>query len=109
MSNSNLNEGCVIVSAAFPQLENQVIVLVQQKLNCTRYISFKDVEMHEDWIIQQDNAPTHFTKESKSWFLQQSIPLFYRPVWSPFLNRIENFWGYIARKIYSNSAQNHNI
>jgi len=42
--------------------------------------------------FQQDNASCHVSKETKKWFNDHNIPLFYHPPNSPDLSLIERVW-----------------
>lgn len=42
--------------------------------------------------FQQDNAPSHTSKSTKSWFTAHNIPLLFHPSSSPDLNPIEPVW-----------------
>ncbi len=53
---------------------------------------FKDA----DFIFQQDLAPAHTAKSTKSWL---TVKLLDWPANSPDLNLIENQWGIVKRKI----------
>ena len=45
----------------------------------------------------------------KSWYNEHSIPVLYRPACSSDLNPMDNLWGYMVCKVYSNNAQNESI
>ncbi len=55
---------------------------------------FKDA----DFIFQQDLAPAHTAKSTKSWLNDHGVGVLYYPANSPDLN-IENLWGIGKRKM----------
>ncbi len=55
---------------------------------------FKDA----DFIFQQDLAPAHTAKSTKSWFNDHGVGVLDWPTNSPDLN-IENLWGIVKRKM----------
>jgi len=59
----------------------------------------------KNWIFQQDNAPIHASKETKTWLDLKKINLLEWPAYSPDLNPIENVWGIMARRVYANGKQ----
>ena len=52
-----------------------------------------------DVIFQQDNAPAHTIKTTKTWLENKSIRLMFWPGQSPDLNPTENIWPYIKHKL----------
>ncbi len=51
-----------------------------------------------DFIFQQDLAPAHTAKGTKSWFNDRGVTVLDWPANSPDLNPIENIWGFVKRK-----------
>ncbi len=51
-----------------------------------------------DFIFQQDLAPTHTAKVTKSWFNDHGVTVLDWPADSPDLNPIDNLWGIVKRK-----------
>ncbi len=52
-----------------------------------------------DFIFQQDLAPAHTAKGTKSWFNDHGVTVLDWPANSPNLNQIENLWGIVKRKM----------
>ncbi len=63
---------------------------------------FKDA----DFIFQQDLAPAHTAKSTKSWLNYHSVGVFDWPNNSPDLNLIENLWGIVKRKMRNKRPKN---
>ncbi len=58
-----------------------------------------------DFIFQQDLAPAHTAKGTKSWSNDQIVLLDW-PTNSPDLNPIDNLWGIVKRKMRDNRPNN---
>ncbi len=52
-----------------------------------------------DFIFQQDLAPAHTAKGTKSWFNDHGVTVLDWPANSPDLNPIDNLWGIVKRKM----------
>ncbi len=63
---------------------------------------FKDA----DFIFQQDLAPAHTAKSTKSWLNDHGVCVLDWPANSPDLNPIENLWGIVKRKMRNNRPKN---
>lgn len=109
----NFHGGSLMVWAAFGYTGKSPICFVTHKMNAQNYVELLDTvlvqfgEDHfgEEWTFQQDNAPIHCAKHTKSFFSSSQIPLLEWPARSPDLNPIENLWGILSQKVYSNGRQ----
>ncbi len=59
-----------------------------------------------DFIFQQDLAPAHTAKATKSWFNDHGVTVLDWPANSPDLNPIENLWGIVKRKMRDTRPNN---
>ncbi len=59
-----------------------------------------------DFIFQQDLAPAHTAKGTKSWFNGHGVTVLDWPANSPDLNPIENLWGIVKRKMRDTRPNN---
>ncbi len=59
-----------------------------------------------DFIFQQDLAPAHTAKGTKSWFNDHGVTVLDWPANSPDLNPIENLWGTVKRKMRDTRPNN---
>ncbi len=59
-----------------------------------------------DFIFQQDLAPAHTAKGTKSWFNDHGVTVLDWPANSPDLNPIDNLWGIVKRKMRDTRSNN---
>ncbi len=59
-----------------------------------------------DFNFQQDLAPAHTAKGTKSWFNDHGVTVLDWPANSPDLNPIENLWGIVKRKMRDTRPNN---
>ncbi len=59
-----------------------------------------------NFIFQQDLAPAHTAKGTKSWFNDHGVTVLNWPANSPDLNPIENIWGIVKRKMRDTRPNN---
>ncbi len=59
-----------------------------------------------DFIFQQELAPAHTAKGTKSWFNDQGITVLDWSANSPDLNPIKNIWGMVKRKMRDTRPNN---
>ncbi len=59
-----------------------------------------------DFIFQQESAPAHTAKGTKSWFNDHGVTVLDWPTNSPDLNPIENLWGIVKRKMRDTRPNN---
>ncbi len=72
------------------------------------FISFPSADkLYEDadFIFQQDLAPAHTAKGTKSWFSDHGVTVLDWPANSPDLNPVENLWGIVKRKMRHQTQQ----
>lgn len=71
----------------------------------TILIPFTESLEDDNFICQHDNVAVHTSKHTKQWFHEKNIKVLTRPACSPDMTPIENVWGIVERKVYSNCKQ----
>ena len=64
--------------------------------------------MKDNYKIQMDNAPYHFSIAMKEYYKEFLIPLMYQPPKSPDLNPIERVWAVMKKRISDRKPKNQN-
>lgn len=109
--------GSVMVWGAFGFHGKIPLMWVPPRMNGIQYREmleyaldeFGEIPAGENFIFQQDNAPIHTARTVREWFEVSGTRCLPWPACSPDLNPIENMWGIMARKIYSNGRQYSNV
>lgn len=99
----------VMIWAAISYNSKSDICFINGTLNSVKYqeilskylIPFINQINNDSVRFQQDNAPAHSSKATKQWLIDHNINTFQWSPNSPDINIIENVWGILARKIYS--------
>ncbi len=73
--------------------------IYQELLEHFMFPSADQVFKDADLIFQQDLAPAHTAKSTKSWLNDHGVGVLDWPANSPDLNPIENLWGIVKRKM----------
>ena len=78
----------------------------KERCNSASYIELLKSKLEEfndifpdEWILQQDNAPSHNAKATKKFMQDENIDLLYHPPLSPDLNPVEKVWAIMKGQV----------
>ncbi len=101
--------GCHVICWCWSTVFSEVTVnaaIYQEILEHFMLPSADKLYEDADFIFQQDLAPAHTAKGTKSWFNDHGVTVLDWPASSPNLNPIENLWGIVKRKMRDTRLNN---
>ncbi len=102
--------GCHVIcwcwSTVFSEVHSQRSHLPGNSLEHFMLPSADKLYGDADFIFQQDLAPAHTAKGTKSWFNDHGVTVLDWPANSPDLNPIENLWCIVKRKMRDTRPNN---
>lgn len=108
--------GGIMVWGAFTASGTLFLEFVKETMDSKAYVKLMEktivrfINNQEDhYIYQQDNARVHTAQKVMEMYETHGIDVMEWPSCSPDLNPIENLWGYMVRKIYSDGKYYDNI
>ncbi|KAL4500908.1 hypothetical protein ABPG72_020142 [Tetrahymena utriculariae] len=100
-------QGFKINSQAYCEILNEILLPFANKVYAQQRKTRKSIEQSK-WLLLQDNAPCHRSKETKDYLVQNSIETIAHPPNSPDLNPIEQIWAILKRRVEKQQPKNAN-
>lgn len=105
--------GGLMVWGCFSYRGKGKLVFVDNKIDSVRYtevlqesfLPFIEDKHPEGAIFQQDGAPSHTSKHTKEWRMDNVVSDLEWPSKFPDMNTLENVWGYLFRVVYKDGRQ----
>ena len=113
----NFGRGSYMVWGAMNGAGTVALLTISTRMDSPQYqqvlsnnlLPYLNSNGRQNVLFQQDNAPIHVSRSTKAWFAANNVTVMDWPPCSPDLNPIENVWGVLARRVYSNGRQYSNI
>lgn len=68
--------------------------------------SARQLGLHRNWVLQQDNDPKHTSRSTQAWIQEQHLRVMEWPSQSPDLNPIENLWWDLKKAVRARRPSN---
>ncbi|KAF4659971.1 hypothetical protein FOL47_007367 [Perkinsus chesapeaki] len=103
-SKRSFGGGSVMVWGAICGDQKLALVVVDTRLDSAKYQQLLTDHLlpvlKAGMVFQQDNAPCHASRSTKTWLEDNNVPTCSWPSLSPDLNPIESVWGKLAMMVY---------